>query len=101
MKSQLIRVRTTSETPLYITICADDDNKIFVMMNITAFTVGTFFDSAEKALKECIDVINKVVNYKNDGDKIVGLHSDPGGAFLTNDDVSRILLSNHPGAKGD
>ena len=100
MKSQLIRARTTSAAPLYIAICADDDNKIFVMMNVTAFTVGTFFESAEKALKECIDVINRLVNYKKDGDKIEGLHTEPGGAFLTNEEVSRILLENHPDAKG-
>ena len=96
MQSQLIRVRTRSGTPLYIAICADDDQKIFVLMNITAFTVGTFFESAEKALKECIDVINRVVNYKKDGDKIEGLHTLPGGAFFTNDEIAAILLSNHP-----
>ncbi|OGS78718.1 MAG: hypothetical protein A2Z94_05540 [Gallionellales bacterium GWA2_55_18] len=96
MQSQLIRVRTKSGTPLYISICADEDQKIFVLMNITAFTVGTYFESAEKALKECIDVINKVVNYKKDGDKIEGLHSSPGGAFLTNDEIATVLLSNHP-----
>lgn len=101
MKSQLIRVRTRTETPLYISICTDDDEKIFVLMSVTAFTVGTYFESAEKALKECIDVINRLVNYKKDGDKIESLHTDPGGAFLTNEEVSRILLSNHPDAKGD
>ena len=67
-------------------------------MNITAFTVGTFFESAEKALKECIEVINKVVNYKKDGDKIEGLYSPPGGEFLTNDEMAIILFSNHPDA---
>lgn len=96
MQSQLIRVRTTSETPLYIAICADEDQKIFVLMNITAFTVGTYFESAEKALRECIEVINKVVAYKKDGDKIDGLYTLPGGAFLTNDEIARILLSSHP-----
>lgn len=97
MQSQLIRVTTKSKTPLYISICADEDQKIFVLMNITAFTVGTHFESAEKALKECIEVTNKVINYKKDGDKIEALHSDPGGAFLTNDEMEKILLSDHPG----
>ena len=96
MQSQLIRVRTRSEIPLYIAICADEDQKIFVLMSITAFAVGTCFESAEKALKECIDVINKVASYKKDGDRIEGLHTLPGGAFLTNEEVARILLSNHP-----
>jgi len=92
MQSQLIRVTTKSKTPLYINICADEDQKIFVLMNITAFTVGTYFESAEKALKECIEVINKVVAYKIDGDKIEGLYTLPGGAFLTNDEMANILL---------
>ena len=96
MQSQLIRVRTKSEIPFYIAICADEDQKIFVLMSITAFTPGTYFESAEKALKECIEVINKVVAYKKDGDKIEWLHTPPGGAFLTNDEVTSILLSNHP-----
>ncbi len=96
MQSQLIRVNTTSKIPLYIAICADEDQKIFVLMSITAFTVGTCFESAEKALKECIEVINKVVNYKKDGDKIEQLHSSPDGAFLTNDEMANILLSSHP-----
>ena len=98
MQNQLIRVTTKSRTPLYIDICADDDQKIFVLMNITAFTVGTFFDSAEKALKECIEVINQVVNYKSDGDRIEALYSLPGGAFLTNDEMANILLQ-PPAAK--
>lgn len=93
MQSQLIRVTTKSKTPLYINICADEDQKIFVLMNITAFTVGTHFESAEKALKECIEVTNKVINYKKDGDRIEALYSDPGGAFLTNDEMAKILLS--------
>ncbi|MDO8464304.1 MAG: hypothetical protein Q7S46_03490 [Gallionella sp.] len=97
MQSQLIRIKTSSGTPLYIDICADEDQKIFVLMNITAFTVGTFFESAEKALKECIDVINRVLNYKKDGDKIEALYSLPGGVFLTNDEMAAILLSNSPG----
>ena len=97
MQSQLIRVKTKSGTPLYIDICADEDQKIFVLMNITAFTVGTFFESAEKALKECIDVINKVVNYKKDGDKIEALYSPPGGAFLTNEEMASLLLPTQPG----
>ena len=92
MQNQLIRVTTKSKTPLYIDICADEDQKIFVLMNITAFTVGTFFDSAEKALKECIEVINRVINYKSDGDKIEALYSPPGGVFLTNDEMANILL---------
>ena len=96
MQSQLIRVRTRTEAPLHIAICADDDQKIFALMNVTAFTAGTYFESAEKALRECIDVINKIVGYKKDGDRIEGLHTDPGGAFLTNEEVSRILLSHHP-----
>ena len=96
MQNQLIRVTTRSKTPLYIGICADEDQKIFVLMNITAFTVGTFFDSAEKALKECIEVINRVVNYKNDGDKIEALYSPSGSAFLTNDDMANILLQPPP-----
>ena len=97
MQSQLIRVKTKSGTPLYIDICADEDQKIFVLMNITAFTVGTFFESAEKALKECIDVINKVVNYKKDGDRIEALYSPPGGAFLTNEEMANLLLPTQPG----
>jgi len=97
MQSQLIRVRTKSGTPLYISICADEDQKIFVLMNITAFTVGTYFESAEKALKECIEVINKVVNYKKDGDKIEALYSDPGCAFLTNEEMANLLLQPPPG----
>ena len=99
MQSQLIRVRTKAEIPLYIAICTDEDQKIFVLMSITAFTPGTHFESAEKALKECIEVINKVVAYKKDGDKIEGLYTPPGGAFLTNDEVASILLSNHPDRK--
>lgn len=91
MQSQLIRVTTTSKTPLYISICADEDQKIFVLMNITAFTVGTYFESAEKALKECIEVTNKVINYKKDGDKIEALHSDPGCAFLSNEEMANLL----------
>lgn len=91
MQSQLIRVTTTSKTPLYISICADEDQKIFVLMNITAFTVGTYFESAEKALKECIEVTNKVINYKKDGDKIEALHSDPGGIFLSNEEMANLL----------
>lgn len=97
MQSQLIRVKTKSEIPFYIDICADEDQKIFVLMSITAFTPGTFFESAEKALKECIEVINKVVAYKKDGDRIEWLHSSPDGAFLTNDEMANILFSNHPG----
>lgn len=97
MQSQLIRVTTKSKTPIYIDICADEDQKIFVLMNITAFTVGTFFESAEKALKECIDVINRVANYKNDGDKIEALYSPPGGAFLTNEEMANLLLQPPPG----
>ena len=92
MQSQLIRVTTKSKTPLYINICTDEDQKIFVLMNITAFTVGTFFESAEKALKECIEVTNKVINYKKDGDKIEALYSDPGGAFITNEEMANLLL---------
>ena len=91
MKSQLIRVTTISKTPIYISICADDDQKIFALMNITAFTVGTVFESAEKALKECVEVINKVVNYRNDGDKVEALYSPPGGAFLTNEEMANVL----------
>jgi len=98
MKSQLIRVTTKSKTPIYIDICADDDQKIFVLMNITAFTIGTVFESAEKALKECIEVINKVINYRNDGDKIEMLYSPPGGAFLTNEEMAAVLLQ-MPGNK--
>ena len=97
MQSQLIRVRTRTEVPLHIAICADDDQKIFALMNLTAFSPGTYFENAEKALKECIEIINKVVGYKKDGDRIEGLHTDPDGAFLTNEEVTRILLSNHPG----
>lgn len=92
MKNQLIRVTTISKTPIYIDICADDDQKIFVLMNITAFTVGTFFENAEKALKECIEVINKVINYRNDGDKVEALYSPSGGAFLTNEEMANVLL---------
>ena len=92
MQSQLIRVTTKSKTPLYINICTDEDQKIFVLMNITAFTVGTFFESAEKALKECIEVTNKVINYKKDGDKIEALYSDAGGAFITNEEMANLLL---------
>ncbi len=91
MKSQLVRVTTISKTPIYISICADDDQKIFALMNITAFTVGTVFESAEKALKECVEVINKVVNYRNDGDKVEALYSPPGGAFLTNEEMANVL----------
>lgn len=96
MQSQLIRVKTKSGTPLYIDICTDENQKFFVLMNITAFTVGTFFNSAEEALKECITVINKVINYKNDGDKIEMLYSPPGGAFLTNDEMANLLLPTRP-----
>jgi len=96
MQSQLIRVKTKSGTPLYIDICADDDKKIFVLMNITAFTVGTCFESAEKALRECVEVINKVINYKNDGDSIEALYSPPGGAFLSNEEMEKILHSGNP-----
>lgn len=92
MKSQLIRVTTRSKTPIYIDICTDDDQKIFVLMNVTAFTVGTVFESAEKALKECIEVINKVINYRNDGDKVEALYSPPEGAFLTNEEMANVLL---------
>src|SRR3989338_1249842 len=99
MQSQLIRVRTKSEVPLYISICTDDDQKIFVLMSITAFTPGTYFENAEKALKECIEVINKVVSYKKDGDRIGWLHSSPEGTFLTNSEMANILLSCHPEAK--
>lgn len=91
MQSQLIRVTTKSKTPLYIDICADDDQKIFVLMNITSFTVGTYFESAEKALKECIDVINQVINYRKDGDKIEALYSLPGGAFISNEEMANLL----------
>lgn len=91
MQSQLIRVITKSKTPLYFSICADEDQKIFVLMNITAFTVGTCFESAAKALKECIEVTNKVLNYKKDGDRIEALYSDPGGAFLTNEEMAGLL----------
>lgn len=91
MQSQLIRVTTKSRTPLYIDICADDDQKIFVLMNITSFTVGTYFESAEKALKECIDVINQVINYRKDGDKIEALYSLPGGAFISNEEMANLL----------
>ncbi len=97
MQSQLISARTTSKTPIYIAICADEDQKIFALMNITAFTVGTCFASAEKALKECIEVINKVVNYRKDGDKIESLYSSPDGIFLTNDEMATILLASPPG----
>jgi len=96
MQNQLIRVKTKSGTPIYIDICADDDQKIFVLMNVTAFTVGTFFESAESALKECIEVINKLVNYKNDGDKIETLYSPPGGAFLTNEEMANLLPPTSP-----
>lgn len=96
MQSQLIRVKTKSGTPLYIDICTDENQKFFVLMNITAFTVGTFFNSAEEALKECITVINKVVNYKNDGDRIEALYSPPGGAFLTNEEMANLLLPTRP-----
>lgn len=91
MQSQLIRVKTISGTPIYIDICADEDHKIFVLMNITAFTVGTYFESAEKALKECIDVINRVINYKKDGDRIEALYSPPGGAFLSNEEMANLI----------
>jgi hypothetical protein len=97
MQSQLIRVGTTSKTPLYIALCADEDQKVFALMNITAFTVGTCFASAEKALKECIEVISKVVNYRKDGDKIESLHSSPDGIFLTNEEMAAILLASPPG----
>ncbi|WP_435626907.1 hypothetical protein [Candidatus Ferrigenium straubiae] len=91
MQSQLIRVKTITGAPIYISLCADEDQKIFVLMNITAFTVGTYFESAEKALKECIDVINKVLEYRSKGDKIEALHSDHGGAFLSNEEMASIL----------
>ncbi len=91
MKSQLVRVKTISGAPIYIDICADDDDKIFVLMNITAFTVGTYFESAEKALKECIDVINRVLAYRSQGDKIEGFYSQPGGAFLTNEEMANLI----------
>lgn len=91
MQSQLIRVKTKSGTPIYIDLCADDDQKIFVLMNVTAFTVGTYFESAEKALKECIEVINKVINYRSDGDRIEGLYSTPGGTFLTNEQMASLI----------
>lgn len=97
MQSQLIRVGTTSKTPLYIALCADEDQKIFVLMNITAFTVGTCFESAEKALKECIEVISKVIKYRNDGDRIESLHSSPDSLFLTNDEMAAILFASSPG----
>ena len=96
MQNQLIRVTTKSKTPLYIDICADDDQKIFILMNITAFTVGTFFDSAEKALKECIEVINQVINYRSDGDKIETLYSPLESVFLTNEEMANILLQTPP-----
>jgi hypothetical protein len=91
MKSQLVRVKTISGTPIYIDICADDDEKIFVLMNVTAFTVGTYFESAERALKECIEVINKVISYRNDGDRIEALYSPPGGAFITNEEMANLI----------
>ena len=96
MQSQLIRAKTRLGTPIYIDICADEDQKVFVLMNITAFTVGTYFESAEKALKECIDVINRVINYKKDGDKIEAFYSAPGGAFLTNEEMANLLLQPPP-----
>lgn len=99
MQSQLIRAKTRSGTPIYIDICADDDQKIFVLMNITAFTVGTYFESAEKALKECIDVINRVINYKKDGDMIEALYSAPGGAFLTNEEMANLVTQPSPAAE--
>lgn len=91
MKSQLIRVKTISGTPIYIDICADEDHRVFVLMNITAFTVGTYFESAEKALKESIDVVNRVINYKNDGDRIEALYSLPGGALLSNEEMANLI----------
>lgn len=96
MQNQLIRVKTRSGTPIYIDICTDEDKKFFVLMNITAFTVGTFFESAEKALKECIPIVNQVINYKKDGDKIEALYSPPEGAFLTNDEMANLLLPTTP-----
>lgn len=96
MQSQLIRVKAKSGTPIYIAICADEDQKIFVLMNITAFTVGTYFESAEKALKECIDVINRLVNYRNDGDRIEAFYSPEEGTFLTNEEMANILLQTAP-----
>ena len=91
MQSQLIRVKTISGTPIYIDICADDDQKIFVLMNITAFTVGTYFESAEEALKECIDVINRVLAYRSEGDRIEALYSAPGGAFLADEVMANLI----------
>lgn len=99
MQSQLIRAKTKSGTPIYIDICADEDQKIFVLMNITAFTVGTHFESAEKALKECIDVINRVISYKIDGDRIEALYSSPGGAFLTNEQMANLIPQPKPAAE--
>lgn len=101
MQSQLIRVTTKSKTPLYIDICADDDQKIFVLLNITAFTIGTCFESAEKALKECVGVMNQVINYRKDGDRIEAFHSDPGGAFLSNEEMADILASCYAEAPGE
>lgn len=98
MKSQLIKAKTISGTPIYIDICADDDQKVFVLMNVTAFTVGTYFESPEKALKECIEVINKLINYRNDGDRIEALYSDPGGTFLTNEQMANLIPK--PAPKG-
>lgn len=100
MQNQLIRVKTKSGTPLYIDICADEDQKIFVLMNITAFTIGTYFESAEKALKECIDVINRVINYRSDGDRIEGLHSPSGCTFLTNEQMASLIPQPVPAAEG-
>jgi len=92
MQNQLIKVTTKSKTPIFIAICTEENQKFFVLMNITAFTVGTFFESAEKALKECIPVINQVLNYKKDGDKIEALYSPPGEAFLSNEEMANLLL---------
>lgn len=96
MQSQLIRAKTRSGTPVYIDICTDEDKKIFVLMNITAFTIGTYFASAEIALKECIEVINRVINYRNDGDVIEALYSPPGGAFLTNEEMDNLIPKANP-----
>lgn len=98
MKSQLIKVKTTSGAPIYIDICADDDDRIFVLMNVTAFTVGTYFESAEKALTECIGVINQVINYRSQGDRVEALHSQPGGAFLTNEAMTNLIPKPTPPA---
>lgn len=96
MQSQLIKAKTKFGVPLYIDVCTEENQKFFVLMNITAFTVGTTFDSAEKALKESIAVLNQVVNYKNNGDKIETLYSPPGGAFFTNDELANLLLPANP-----